>query len=165
MSRTFSTKNGSLESLNVCVRWGFSPNALQIRPMVDWDNPVASAIPRVLQWVAALGLVSRVLVMTSSTSLSLILRGAPGRSWSASPSVRRSRNRLRHLPMVWMVTPSRAATSLLSRPLAQAKTILARWASCWVLLGLVAQVFKTWLSSSARVNTALGRPLGIMSLL
>ena len=48
-SRTFSMKNGSLESLNVSLRCGFSPKARQIRPMVDWDKPVASAIPRVLQ--------------------------------------------------------------------------------------------------------------------
>jgi hypothetical protein len=33
ISRTFSTKNGSVESLKFFYRWGFSPNARQIRTM------------------------------------------------------------------------------------------------------------------------------------
>src|SRR5207302_10203531 len=64
MSRTFSTKYGSADSLNVSARCGLSPNARQIRPTADWDIPVARAIRRVLQWVALAGLVSSVRVTT-----------------------------------------------------------------------------------------------------
>jgi hypothetical protein len=35
MSRTFSTNIGSLDSLKVSVRWGWSENARQMRWMVD----------------------------------------------------------------------------------------------------------------------------------
>jgi len=47
MSRTFSTKSGSGESLKVSTRCGFSPNARQIRLTADWLIPVAWAIERV----------------------------------------------------------------------------------------------------------------------
>ena len=39
------------------------------------------------------------------------------------------------------------------------------WASCWVLLGRDAQVFKVCLSSSFRINSALRRPSGMVKLL
>ena len=67
---------GVLEGL---VRCGLRPKARQTREMAVCDRPTASALRRVLQWVAALGFSSRVLVMTRSTSSSEIVRGAPGR--------------------------------------------------------------------------------------
>src|SRR3954452_23720156 len=126
--------------------------------MALWESPTAWAIPRVLQWVAALGFCSRVLVTTSSTRASVILRGAPGRGSSVSPSRRSSRKRLRHLPTVTVLTRSWVATALLSRPSAQARTILARVARRWVLLGREAQVWSFCRSSSLRIRGALGRP-------
>jgi hypothetical protein len=47
MPRTLSTNSGSVESLNVSVRWGARAKALHMRLMVDWESPVASAIERV----------------------------------------------------------------------------------------------------------------------
>src|SRR5262249_18340829 len=76
------------ESLNVSARCGLRPNARQIRPTVDCDSPLAWAMPRVLQWVAWDGLVSRVRVTTFSTASSVTVRGAPGLGSSASPSNR-----------------------------------------------------------------------------
>ncbi|GAA4544158.1 hypothetical protein GCM10023175_21880 [Pseudonocardia xishanensis] len=42
-------------------------NAFQIRPMVDFDNPVRSAIFDLVQCVAFAGVVSSVAITTSST--------------------------------------------------------------------------------------------------
>src|SRR3954469_20536378 len=126
--------------------------------MALWDSPTALAMPRVLHWVAALGFSSRVLVTTSSTRASVIVRGAPGRGSSVSPSRRSSRKRFRHLPTVTVLMRSRAATALLSSPSAQARTILAREARRWVLVGRDAQVWSFCRSSSLRVSGGFGRP-------
>jgi len=40
-SRTFSTKNGSVESLKVSLLCGFSPKAFQMRTMALCDSPTA----------------------------------------------------------------------------------------------------------------------------
>src|SRR6476469_2365356 len=55
MSRTLSTKSGSLDSLNVWLRCGCKPNALHIRRMVVWEKPVSAAIERIDQCVASAG--------------------------------------------------------------------------------------------------------------
>src|SRR5581483_7431647 len=158
-SRTFSTKYGSVESLNVSARCGLSPNARQIRPTADGDNPLARAIRRVLQWVALVGRVSSVRVTTRSTSASVTVRGAPGRGSSVSPSSRRATNRLRHVPTVAAQTPSRSATALLEVSPAQARTIRARRARRWVLLGRLAQRVRAWRSSSESTNSGFGRAI------
>ena len=44
ISRALSTKRGSLESLNVSLRRGCSPNAVHILQIVVCDNPVATAL-------------------------------------------------------------------------------------------------------------------------
>jgi hypothetical protein len=62
--------------------------------------PQRLAIPRVLHCVASFGLLSNVSVITRSTSLSLIFRGAPGRGSSSRPSVRFWMKRFRHLPTI-----------------------------------------------------------------
>ncbi len=53
MSRTFSTKRGSSDSLKVSSCHGLRPNAFQIRLTVGWDIPKDLASPRVDQWVAS----------------------------------------------------------------------------------------------------------------
>ena len=63
----FSTNCGSLESLNPSSRWGLSSNERQIRPMVDFDSPVLSAIFARDQCVAFAGVDSSVVTTTSST--------------------------------------------------------------------------------------------------
>src|SRR6516225_5271681 len=78
MSRTLSTNRGSADSLKVSLRCGWSENARQMRCTVEIDKPEAVAIERVLQWVAAAGIVSNVVVTTSAIFASPILRGPRG---------------------------------------------------------------------------------------
>ena len=104
ISRTFSIKSGSDDSLKVSVRWGCSPKARHMRLMVLWLRPERLAIERVLQWVASVGVVSRVMLTTLSTSASAVLRGVPGLGSSSSPSTRRSKNRDLHFPTVGLDT-------------------------------------------------------------
>jgi hypothetical protein len=125
---------GSLDSLNVSVRCGLSPNARQIRRTLVGDIPVWRAISRVDQWVASVGVSSKVLTTTRSTCSSVIVRGAPGRGSSTNPSSRWATKRARHLVTVGRERPSRSATSVLEVPSAQASTIRQRSASAWALL-------------------------------
>jgi hypothetical protein len=120
---------GSGDSLKLSTRWGLSPKLRQIRLTALWDMPAALAIERVDQWVASSGVSSSVLTTTLSTSSSLMLRGAPGRGSSWSPSRRRSPKRRRHLPTVAWFNPSRSATDVLSAPSAHASTMRHRIAS------------------------------------
>src|SRR5207253_9037071 len=85
MSRTFSTKNGSVDNLKVSTRCGCNENARQMREMADCDIRVAWAMVRVDQCVPCGGVDSNVRVIRASTCASVILRGAPGRGSSASP--------------------------------------------------------------------------------
>ena len=85
--RTFSTNIGSLLTLKESTRWGLSPKARQIRKTECSEMPASFAIRRLLQCVRARGVVSSVLVRTSSTFLSSMLRGAPLRGASASASI------------------------------------------------------------------------------
>src|ERR1700730_1621261 len=77
MSRTLSTNRGSADSLKVSLRCGWRENARQMRCTVEIDKPEALAIERVLQWVAAAGLLSNIVVTTSAIFSSPILRGGP----------------------------------------------------------------------------------------
>ncbi|MNL40500.1 hypothetical protein D3C87_1628530 [compost metagenome] len=114
MSRTFSTNNGSLESLNVSWRCGCNPKACQIRVTAVCDKSISRAMSRVLQWVAPSGIDSSVRAITASTRASSMLRGAPGRGASSKPSKHSWTKRARHLDPVWGVMRWRAATALLS---------------------------------------------------
>jgi hypothetical protein len=87
MSRTFSTSHGSVDSLNFSLRCGCSPKLRQMRTTALWLSPTSFARDRVLHWVAAAGILSRVRVTASSTLASVILRGVPGRESSASPFI------------------------------------------------------------------------------
>jgi hypothetical protein len=66
-SWTFSTNNGSLDSLNVSARCGLSSNVRQIRPIGDFDKPLRCAIDARVQCVALAGVDSNVATSTSST--------------------------------------------------------------------------------------------------
>ena len=129
MSRTFSTKSGSVESLNVSVRWGCRQKARQIRCTVAADTPEARAIERVLQCVASCGRLSNVVVTTCVIRSSSIRRGAPERGSSDRPSRRASAKRRRHSATVSRVTPIRSAMATLLSPSAALKTMAARMAS------------------------------------
>jgi uncharacterized protein (DUF3084 family) len=172
MSRILSMNCGSVDSLKVSTRWGLSPNARQIRLIADWDMPSLRARLRVDQWVASVGVVSKVMTSTRSTCSSLIVRGAPGRGSSTSPSSRWATNRARHLITVDRATPSCRATWLLEVPSAQASTIRHRNANAWALLGRSAQrcsVACSWAASTSgassgpRRRPALGVVTGSMA--
>ena len=96
-SRTLSMKCGSVLILKVSTRCGLSPHAFQIRPTVDFDSPDSLAIDARDQCVASSGWRSSVATTTASICSSPIMRGAPGRGSSASPSKRSATNRPRHL--------------------------------------------------------------------
>ena len=59
--------SGSVESLKWSTRCGLSPKSFQIFPIVDFDNPVRSAIFDRVQCVAFAGVDSKVATITSST--------------------------------------------------------------------------------------------------
>ena len=132
-SRTFSTNQGSVESLNVPVRCGWRLNARQMRDTVDWLRPSSSASVRVLQCVASLVLVSSVRVTTTCTRASSIVRGRPERGSSSSPSSPRSAKRFRHVCTVGRQTPSLAQICALLSPSAAASTMRARVARAWAV--------------------------------
>ncbi len=81
------------------------------------------------QWVAPGGLVSSVRRMVSAISSSPIVRGAPGRGSSRSPSSLRSAKRRRHFETVLASALTAVQIALFSSPEAAASTIRARRAS------------------------------------
>ena len=147
-----------MDSLNSSARCGLSSNARQIRPIVDLLNPDRLAINARDQCVALSGTDSRVATTTSSTCSAVIDAGRPGRGSSTNPSSRDSTNRRRHLPTVGCDTRSRAATSLLDRPSAQANTIRDRNASACADLRRRAHRVNVSRSSSVSTSCAFGRP-------
>jgi hypothetical protein len=76
-SRTLATNWGSLDSVQLPWRWGWSPNACQILSTAFWVSQTSRSIDRVDQCVASAGTLSNVLVITSSTCPSVIVRGRP----------------------------------------------------------------------------------------
>ena len=68
-----------------------------MRSTADWLSPSSAASERVDQWVAPLGVRSRVATITCSTWASVTVRGRPGRGSSTRPSRRSATKRRRHL--------------------------------------------------------------------
>ena len=115
MSRTFSTKNGSVDSLKLFCR-------CQLRPK-QFEQPVRHRRAhlgglrkqaRALHCVAATGLVCKARLINSATASSSRLRGRPGRNSSCNPCRRWLTNRRRHLPTVASANFSRFAIALLA---------------------------------------------------
>ena len=157
-SRTLSMNCGSLLILKVSTRCGLSPNAFQIRPTVDFDSPDSLAIDARDQCVASSGWRSSVATTTASICSSPIVRGAPGRGSSASPSKRLATNRPRHLHTICCDTPNSAATSLLDLPAAQPNTIRHRCASACADFGRRAHRCSVSRSSSVNTTAVTGLP-------
>ena len=67
MSRTLSTKCGSLDSLKVSERCGCKPKAPQMRQIVVCERPLSLAIERSDQWVASAGVALSVRSTTLAT--------------------------------------------------------------------------------------------------
>ena len=86
MSSSFSTNFGSRETLKPRTRWGFRPLACQWRITVLGLTCSTAAILRVLQCVAASGLVC--VVSCTNLATSILAGGAPrgkSRSMPAKP--------------------------------------------------------------------------------
>ena len=126
---------GSGDSLKLSTRCGFRPKARQILEIADCDIPSAAAIDLVDQCVALGGCSSSVVTITASTCASVIVRGAPGRGSSRSPSSRHCAKRRRHLPTVTGWQSSAAAIALFDVPPAAASTMRQRSASAWADVG------------------------------
>ena len=120
---------------------------------------------RVLQWVASLGVVSSVSVITRSTWSSVTARGRPLRGSSDSPSSLRSRKRERHFPTVSSDTPRSAPTVVLLRPSAQPKIILARSAKACAVFGRRTHRTRASRSTSSKITGGIGRPIAMVILL
>jgi hypothetical protein len=86
-------------------------------------------------------------------------RGAPGRGSSTSPSRRWLRNRVRHLPIVCLVSRNSRATAVLLCPAAQPRITRARAAKAWAVVGRRDQRSSVSRSSSVRVSGGIGRPV------
>lgn len=162
-SRVFSTKSGSVESLNVSVRCGCKPNVFQIRTIADCERPVSAAISRVLQCVAFFGRDVSVFVMTSSTRSSVMRRGGPDRGASLNPCRRIVRKRSRHLHTVARETATRWATASFESPLLHNRMMLARSTSCCADFGRRTQRCNSARSSSVTVSSRSGRPSGMLN--
>ena len=154
MSRTFSAKSGSVESLEVSVRCGRRPEARQARPTVVADRPEALAIVRRLQCVPPSGRSAGVRSSSAAIRSSSVRRGAPGRGSSSSPSARSRAKRSRHLPAVCSATPRSAATAVLLSPAAARRTMRARRASAWAVLRRRARRWSSVRSASLRSSAA-----------
>lgn len=114
--------------------------------------PSSRAIARVLQCVASRGFDSSVFAMTRSTSASEIVRGAPGRGSSSSPSRRFSRKRARQRLTMPRVTRSATPTSVLFLPSAHARTMRARSARPWLVFGRLVHRSSASRSSGVRMS-------------
>src|SRR5262252_9939822 len=161
ISRTFSTKNGSVDSLKCFCRCGCKPKACQIRCTVDLDMRLWDAICRTLQCVPSLGLVSSVLRTNCATRSSLIGRGRPGRNSSCRPATSCSRKRCRHLPTVALVNPNWRAISMFVFPEALSKIILARLTNPDGRERDLANDSNCSPCSAPNTNAAFGRPIAI----
>ena len=133
-----------------------------MRTTAVWLRPVARASDRVLQCVASGGVASKVRVTAASTCASVILRGAPGRGASNSPSGPCSAKRRRHRATVGRLTPSRAATRPLIAPCAaQASTMRARVAKACAVLRRRLQPSSVARSAALKtIGTACGLGIG-----
>ena len=146
--------------MNVSARCGLSSKARQIRPIVDFDKPLRSAIAARDQCVAFVGVDSNVATTTSSTWSTVIVGGRPGRGSSTRPARRSATNRRRHLFTVFGATPRSAATRVFNAPgAAQANTIRDR--SAKPAADFRRRDHRSNCSRSASLNTseAFGRPV------
>jgi hypothetical protein len=109
--------SGSREGLKVSLRCGAKAKARHSRWTLLRLRPQAPASERLLQCLSFLGVDSSVIVNTRSTSASLSRR-VPSRGSSNKPSSLLFRKRVRHLPIVCLVTRKRSATVVLLAPAA-----------------------------------------------
>ena len=102
------------------------------------------------------GRLSRVSTITASIRASSIVRGAPERGSSRSPSIRCSTKRWRHLPTVSGHPEPRRRPPCFCPPSAQASTIRARSASACAVLRRAASALSS--ARSASLSSNGGKP-------
>ena len=154
-SRSFSTNRRSRDSLKVSSRWGCRPCCFQILCTVMCDRPCAAAIVRVVQWVAARGVVCSVASTTRLTTSGETALWRPGRGASLSnPGTPRAAKRSRHNNTVGRVVRRRAAMALFGTPSLASRTTRARSATfCGVLPESARKRSRfLWLSSIGRAR-------------
>jgi len=135
---TFSSNSGSFETLNPFTMCGFKPASAHMRPTLDGEMPMASAISARLQWVALGGVSCTVFAIT----FSFVSKGNGGtlegrvlsRFRPATPS---SRYRACQRQTVGFDVRARRMISKVPCPSAVASTISARQTSLRGVLRLV----------------------------
>ncbi len=132
MSRTLSMNWGSFDSLNVDSSHGLRPNAFQMRTTAVCVIPVEPAMSRLSTNATPPSGFPPTFLHDDPFNLVVgDARGAPGRGSSTRPSRRSSTKRRRHFPTVAWLTPSSAATCLLSDPPAQAYDLRSQGQRLW----------------------------------
>src|SRR5665213_218353 len=156
-SMSFSSKCGSVESLNVSTRCGFKPRAAQILCTCAGDTPTLAAIDRTDQCVAPTGLENRVNSTISAIFDSGItfFRPRPGATAPSffNPS---AANRVRHARTVPGVTATTLAIHSLGKPSAAINNTCARCTSRWAATWDFDKASKTGRSASDNDNAAAG---------
>ena len=151
ISVTVSSKSGSFETLNPFARCGFKPASAHMRPTLDGEMPMASAISARLQCVALGGVSCTVLAIT----FGLVSMGSggtrEGRVLSRfNPGTPSSRYRACQRQTVGFDMPVRRMISKVPWPSAVASTIPARQTSLRGVLRLVIRASSSVRSSGPR---------------
>jgi hypothetical protein len=127
MSRSFSAKAGSLESLKLRHRCGARPCVFQMLWTVETARPQVSAIARAVQCVASCGGGASVRRTTSLTRAASTGAFPGGRVLSRNrPSTRAAMNRSCQRRTVVFAVPVAAMTAFVPKPSAVRRTIRAR---------------------------------------
>jgi hypothetical protein len=113
MASSLSANSGSLLTLKLSTRCGFSPLARQMRETDAFDTPISRAMVRVDQCVALAGVLCVVFAIRAAVTSVVIDGVRPGRGASFSrPSIPNSRKRPRQSVTMRGATFSAAAICL-----------------------------------------------------
>jgi hypothetical protein len=124
--------------------------ARRIRTIEDCDRPQRAASNRLVQRAPRGGTRRKTVATTDPADSRVILRGAPGRGASASPSMRCIWNLTHHLRTVCGVMPSMRAISLFWCRCSISNMTLARQTMRCGLVGFRDQIVSVWRSSAVR---------------
>ena len=155
-SQNFSSKCGSVDSLNVRVTCGLMSFARHNRRTVSFDTPVARAMPRTDQRVRpAGGWVAPRMIRSRTSGPMLGLRPRPPAS--ASPAIPAARKRRSHLMTTGRLTPSARAVAAWLTPSARLSTIAARWCSRCAAVGRCVTASSASRCCGVMLNVGVGR--------
>ena len=108
-----SDERRTMRCLQVLVRRGPTGESRRMQPPALWPRPERRTIEQVLKPVASRRAVCGASEITHFTSASVISQRGPGLGFSRSPPGCLPRDRRRHLPTLWPVSPiwTRGSTS------------------------------------------------------